>query len=138
MGEDEPGLDKTRSETLLNAMRSFVKKLLRKNLCSIPVLLTSMVYLQRIRTSSNYRVTRESFCVLTTVCLYIACKFLYDGVYPITHWATISGFAVADISFAEREMLHVLQWALFVTEEDLQQLILRRVPPRQAQFAGAV
>lgn len=120
------------AETLLKAMRAFLKSLLKKTGCSSQVLLTSTVYLNRVRASGAYRITRASFCILTTVCLYLATKFLHDNVYSVKHWAASSGFAAGDILSAEREVLHAVQFELFAATDDLLQLMLRRGSERPA------
>lgn len=114
---------KPSAETPLTGMRHFLHFMLKKAASSSLVLLASTVYLNRIRASRAYRLTRESFCVLTSVCLYLATKFLHDKVFSVKHWASAAGFTVADFLSAERELLRTLQFELFVSPNDLQQLL---------------
>lgn len=120
------GGTKPTAATLLKAVRLFLQSIVKSTGCSPEVLLCSTVYLQRVRSSGAYRLTLKTFCVLTTACLYLASKFLHDKVFSVKHWAAISGFAATDISFAERELLHVMDWELFVSCDDLMKLMSRR------------
>lgn len=124
MAKDDPALHSSArgpsAQTTTKAMRAFVKSMLKKTGCSIQVLLTATVYMHRIRTSGAHGLTRASFCILTSVCLYIASKFLHDEADSVKRWASAAGFAVADFVVVERQLLRVLQFELFVSCDDLQ------------------
>jgi len=141
MTEDDDGWQAAvtpSAETILKATRSFLKSLLRKTGSSSQVLLTAAVYLNRVRASGAYGLTRASFCILTTVCLYLASKFLHDNVYTVKLWAASSGFAAGDILAAEREVLQAVQFELFASSDDLVQLMLRSGAERSTPIQSAI
>jgi len=131
MDEDTTDLDsvaKPKPQLVHKAMRAFLLSLLRKTECDSQVLLTGAVYLQRVRASGAYRLTHSSFCILSTVCLYLATKFLHDKVYSVKHWATSSAFTVPDILSAERLLLNILKFELFVSSTTLLEFLRDRTP----------
>lgn len=134
MVEDDPILHSSSAvagmsaKTLQKAIRSFVKSMLKKTGCNVQVLLTAAVYLQRVRASNLYFLTPSSFCILCTVCLYLASKFLHDKVYSVKYWAECSGFTTVDILAAEQQLLRILQFELFVSSDSLLQFLLRWTP----------
>lgn len=137
MDEDSTGPDSVampKPRIVHKAMRAFLQSILKKTGCNSQVLLTSAVYLQRVRASGAYRVTHSSFCILSTVCLYLATKFLHDKVYSVKHWATSSGFTAVDILSAERLLLDILKFELFVSSDTLL-LFLRERAPADSQIA---
>lgn len=136
MHQDDPELNASNVETRVSAMRSYLRSLLRKTESNNEVLLTAVVYLQRVRASGAYPLNRATFCILVSVCLYLATKFLHDRVYAVKHWSVCSGFSIDVLKSGERLVLGALHWMLFTSYQELLKLMLRRHVPLSITFCS--
>lgn len=75
------------------------------------------VYFQRI-VHSKHKITRKDSRPFGVVCAMLASKFLVDGSPHATRFARASGIRV--LPCVEARALQILEWKLFVTEEDVE------------------
>jgi len=136
MHHDDPEHDSSNIAARVDAMRSYLKALLRNTESNTEVLLTAVVYLQRVRASGTYPLDRATFCILVSVCLYLATKFLHDRVFAVKHSSVWSGFSIDVLKSGERLVLGAIQWVLFTSHEELLKLMLRRRVPLCIAFCS--
>ncbi|KAK7013909.1 hypothetical protein R3P38DRAFT_3322442 [Favolaschia claudopus] len=84
---------------------SFVSVVLKRAQVTPAILITTLVYITRIRPHLS---------------LIVASKYTNDSTLKNVHWAICTGvFRFRDVGRIEREFLDVLDWNLRVTERDL-------------------
>jgi G1/S-specific cyclin PLC1 len=126
-----PHLSSSSSDAAIPSIVTFVMSVVEKSSVSMPTLMTSLVYLNRLRlrlpltTSGKPTSTHRVF--LTA--LILAAKNVNDVSPKNKHWARYSsmssntnvrfGFHVAEINVMERQLLHQLDWNMRVSVEDL-------------------
>jgi hypothetical protein len=76
----------------------------------------SLIYVDRMLTRSNIKLTERNvhrFCLTSAM---IASKFLQDDYYNNAHWAKIGGVTVVELNNLELAFLTLLTFDLFVDD----------------------
>ncbi|TFY78388.1 hypothetical protein EWM64_g5624 [Hericium alpestre] len=97
-----------------------VKNVLQRAEVEIPVVLATLVYLDRAK--PHLHITLEEWANERVFlgALIVASKYLNDSSLKNVHWAVCTGlFGRRDIGRIEREFLDVLDWELAVSESDI-------------------
>ncbi|KAK5309436.1 PHO85 cyclin-1 [Exophiala xenobiotica] len=118
LAPSRPALDD--SQLLLPSLELFIQTLVHRTLVPVPTLMTSLVYLTRLRTrlplAAEY--TRCSAHRIFLASLILAATTLNDVSPGNEHWARCTivegyqgfGFRLYDVNFMERQFLCLLDW----------------------------
>ena len=89
------------------------------------IIMAGLYIMARIRNTERYRVTRNTFCILFSTCMWMASKFHDDAPLNVNYWSNLTALPASYITAAERSLLRLLDWHIFHTAEDLQQFVER-------------
>jgi len=100
--------------------KRFVWDVIRRAGVKMPVLLTTLVYINRAKPHLHIE-TEDWACERVFLgALMAASKFTNDSTLRNVHWALATGvFGKRDVNRIEREFLQVLAWQLQFTKEDI-------------------
>ncbi|THU88719.1 hypothetical protein K435DRAFT_679265 [Dendrothele bispora CBS 962.96] len=99
---------------------NFVNTVLTRANVSTPVVLTSLVYVDRAKPHLHIAVEEWVLERVFLGSLIIASKYLNDSTLKNIHWAICTGvFGNRDVGCIEREFLQVIDWELSVSERDI-------------------
>ncbi|KAL6306171.1 hypothetical protein BKA93DRAFT_164682 [Sparassis latifolia] len=102
------------------AFTAFAANVIHKAEVTVPVLLTTLVYIARARPHLQISLEKWACERVFLGALIAANKYLNDRALKNVHWAICSGvFGKRDIGRIEREFLDVLDFELGVSETDL-------------------
>ncbi|KAI9779205.1 MAG: hypothetical protein M1816_003645 [Peltula sp. TS41687] len=114
----------------LPSVEMFIRQLVRRSKVGVGILMSTLVYLDRLRQSLPATVCRALNCTIHRiflVSLILAAKNLNDSSPKNLGWARYShvpgydgwGFSLPEVNLMERQLLSILEWNVRITQKDL-------------------
>ncbi|KAI1000151.1 hypothetical protein K3495_g8048 [Podosphaera aphanis] len=118
-----------KNDTDIPSVKEFITNLVIRSNAQTPTLMTTLVYLERLRMKLS-PVAKGIKCTVHRIflaTLIISAKFLNDSSPKNKHWAEYShikgpsafGFSRHEVNLMEKQLLCLLNWDLNVSESDL-------------------
>ncbi|QDS75124.1 hypothetical protein FKW77_007514 [Venturia effusa] len=117
------------SDPSLPTVEEFITSLVERSHVQVPTLMTSLVYLARLKARLP-PVAKGMKCTVHRIflaSLILAAKNLNDSSPKNKHWARYTsihnfpgfGFSITEVNLMEKQLLYLLDWDLRITSEDL-------------------
>lgn len=111
------------AEPTLESLTIFINNIVKKSHVHTPTLMTSLVYLSRLRERLP-KLAMGMACTCHRIflaALILAAKNLNDSSPKNKYWAeyTMNLFSIEEVNLMEKQLLFLLDWDLRVTKEDL-------------------
>lgn len=131
-------------QPVLPTVEQFITSLVDRSHVQVPTLMSSLVYLDRLR-SRLPPVAKGVRCTVHRIflaSLILAAKNLNDSSPKNKHWARYSimrdfdgfGFSLTEVNLMEKQLLFLLEWELRITSEDLYEHLEPFLTPIKAQY----
>ncbi|KAF8425914.1 hypothetical protein EV426DRAFT_36161 [Tirmania nivea] len=131
-------------QPVLPTVEQFITSLVDRSHVQVPTLMSSLVYLDRLR-SRLPPVAKGVRCTVHRIflaSLILAAKNLNDSSPKNKHWARYSimkdfdgfGFSLTEVNLMEQQLLFLLDWDLRITPEDLYEHLEPFLTPIKAQY----
>ena len=120
------------SSATRHRLGQYVERLLDMSECPSECMPVALAYLRTISVNAAHVITRENVCLLFSVALVLASKWLEDITLCISSWERITSYDRSVLIATERDMLAALQWQVYVNEEEYLNFVKFGRPLRRA------
>lgn len=105
----------------------YLKRLARYSFCSTSVFVAAFLYLDRIAKVSDMKLVINSLSLhrLLLTAVLLATKVVDDVLYDNAHFAKVGGLDVKELNMLEIDMLKLLKFKLFITQEEFEEFEMK-------------
>jgi len=96
----------------------FLSHVMEESGCVKQCLLVAMIYLQRALQNAKSSMSPRRIQAMIVASIMLSSKWLEDSTVQPEDWAWISGFTKSTLVRAERKILALLHWKIYVNREE--------------------